>query len=372
MAIRSITVEKSNIAIEDRSVSPNYETTLSQVNGKLSDLLPGATRAELKLQGIMGDTAKLTLAGWFVPFAEKPQMHLEGTIRSYALPPLNPYATKYVSHRIQRGEITTDVKYTLSGDEIEATTDLVLRGLRVGEKTGDEFISRIGIPLEFAVALLQDIHGVIRLQVAMSGDTGPELNVTALIWRAVRNAIVRAITAPFRWVGNILTFGGRIGAIQIDPIFFQPGTREIQPKSAKQLAQLAELLQEKPRIELKLKGSVSRGELDAIKKKGFWEQIQTVEAEGYEDALVRLYKNMGGITDPKIPLPPIVEESLERFVLERIAISEDQLHELARERAEIIKQELQNRGVDPERLSVTAAQDLAKGEKPAVEIEIVS
>ncbi|MGH7931426.1 MAG: DUF748 domain-containing protein, partial [Candidatus Binatia bacterium] len=245
VAIRSITVEKSMIEIFDTSVSPNYTTTVADLKGKLSNLVPSAKRAELELKGILGKSANLVLSGWFTPFTEKPFMHLEGTVRSYALPPLNPYATEYINHRIRQGEITTDVNYTLKGDEIQATAELVLRDVRIGEKTGDECASRIGIPLELAIALLQDINGVIRLQVGMSAGTGPQLDIGNVIWNAVQNAIVRAITAPFRLVGRILTFGGRIGQIRIEPLLFQPGTPELQSESVKQLADLAELLKDK-------------------------------------------------------------------------------------------------------------------------------
>ena len=75
-----------------------------------------------------------------------------GTIRSYALPPLNPYAAEYVSHRIERGQMTLEVDYNLKEGEFEADTHVVLRNVRVGEKTGHEFSRRLGTPLESAVA----------------------------------------------------------------------------------------------------------------------------------------------------------------------------------------------------------------------------
>jgi uncharacterized protein involved in outer membrane biogenesis/outer membrane protein OmpA-like peptidoglycan-associated protein len=371
LAIRSISVEKSSIEILDRSVSPNYRTTVSRLSGNLSDLLPSAKRAELTLQGILGESANLELRGWFTPFTERPHIQLQGTIRSYTLPPLNPYAKEYVSHRIRQGQITTDVNYILKGDEIQAQAQLVLRDVRVGERTSDEFTNRIGIPLELAIALLQDIHGVIRLQLAMSGDTGAQLNMAHLIWGAVRNAIIRAITAPFRFVGRILTFGDRIGRIQIEPILFEPGTREIEPQSGKQLVDLTELLKEKPRLELRLNGSTSQGEQDTIKEKQFWEKLGTVEGKDYEEALIRLYQKLGGITKPRTPLAPVAEESLERFVLDRIEITEEELRALAQDRAEIVKNELQKRGISPERLIVSGENSLAANQA-AVEIELAS
>jgi hypothetical protein len=371
VAIRSITVEKSTIEIFDTSVSPNYRTSVTDLKGKLSNLVPGIKRAPVELRGILGKSSDLVLSGWFTPFTEKPAMHLEGTVRGYALPPLNPYATRYINHRIRQGQITTDVNYTLNGDELEASADIVLRDVRVGEKTGDEFANRIGISLELAIALLQDINGVIRLQVGMSAR-GAELDIGSLIWNAVQNAIVRAITAPFRLVGRIFTFGGRIGQIRIEPLLFQPGSRELQNESVKQLADIAELLKQKPQLELELYGNTSPHDIETLKKNEFWKRLAATGERGYEEALIRVYRDMGGVTRPATPLKPLAEESLEKFVMERIEVSEQELQRLALGRAETVKTELQKRGVDPERLVARAGKDFAKGENPAVDIELIS
>ncbi|HEX2225882.1 MAG TPA: DUF748 domain-containing protein, partial [Candidatus Binatia bacterium] len=372
VGIHSIVVDESAISILDRSVSPNYNTSVTRLDGKIIDLLPSAKRAELKFAGRLGDSASLTATGWFTPFAEKPYMHVEAAVRSYALPPLNPYATEYISHRIRQGQITTEIDYTLKGDELQATAEIVLRDLRVGERTGDEFAQRIGIPLELAVALLQDISGVIRLQIAMTSESGPQLDIGNLIWTAVRNAIVRAITAPFRLVGNILTLGGRIGEIRIEPVAFESGTRELRAGSQKQLERLAGLLKEKPKLELRLSGNVTQSEIDALKKTKFWERIQSAEGGGYEEALIQVYRDLGGITRPRTPLTRIAEESLEKFVMERLDVSGEELQKLASDRAEIVERELHERGIDPQRLSATAGASPVAGETPTVHVEIVS
>jgi uncharacterized protein involved in outer membrane biogenesis len=372
LAIHAITVNESVIAIRDHSVSPNYTTRIARLNGKVVDLLPSAKRAELKFAGTLGDSATVTATGWFTPFSEKPYVRIEAAIRSYALPPLNPYATEYISHRIRQGQITTEIDYTLKGDELQASAEIVLRDLRVGERTGDQFAQQIGIPLELAVALLQDISGAIRLQVAITSETGPRLNIGNLIWTAVRNAIVKALTAPFRLVGNILSFGGRIGGIRIEPVAFEPGTRELRPESQRQIEELADLLKEKPKLELKLSGNVSQSEMDALKKKEFWERIQNAKGRGYEEALIQVYRDLGGITQPATPLTPVAEQSLEKFVMERLEVADEEIRRLANDRAEIVERELQERGIDPQRLSRSGNESLVAGETPLVQIEIVS
>jgi hypothetical protein len=80
---------------------------------------------------------------------------------------------------------------------------------------------------------------------------------------------------------------------------------------------------------------------------------------------------LGGVTQPALPLAPRAEESLEQFVLERIDITDEELKTLASERAEIVQRQLETRGIDPQRLSASAAQSPAAN-RPTVDIEILS
>ena len=372
IAIRSITVNQGNIRIRDLSVTPNYTTTVANLTGRVTDFAKSAKRAEVKLDGRLDDGARLSLDGWFTPFSEQARVELKANVTSYALPPLNPYATQYLSHRIRQGQMTTEIDYTLKGDELQANAGLVLRNLRLGEKTGDDFAQRIGIPLELAIALLQDVGGVIRLQIAMSSEGGANVDVSSLVWRAVRNAILKAITAPFRLVGNILTLGGRIGGVRIDPVAFEPGTSVLEPQGKKQLEQIAELLKEKPALQLRLSGQILHSELDNLRQRRFWERIENAQGKSYQEALLAVYRELGGITEPKLPLSAQEEESMEKFVMARLDVGGEEQSQLARTRAEIVERELQARGIDPGRLAVGVADSAVGGEKPVVQIDIVS
>ncbi|HEX6174083.1 MAG TPA: hypothetical protein VF089_08715, partial [Candidatus Binatia bacterium] len=100
--------------------------------------------------------------------------------------------------------------------------------------------------------------------------------------------------------------------------------------------------------------------------------LEATQINDYQEALIELYGDMDGSNKPAAPLEPATEESLERYVLEKINIKEEDLHELGRVRAEIVKQQLVEGGVDPERLSALAPENITSDPKPAVEIQLVS
>lgn len=146
----------------------------------------------------------------------------------------------------------------------------------------------------------------------------------------------------------------------------------VQSQSAQQLDVVSKLLKDKSRTELRLSGQVSEGDLAALKREIFWQRIDAAKGAHYQKALVRVYKDLRGVTQPAMPLSPIAEESLERFVLERVEINPKEIAALAQNRAELVRRELIERGVDPERLMTTAQTETVADAAPGVSVELVS
>jgi hypothetical protein len=172
--------------------------------------------------------------------------------------------------------------------------------------------------------------------------------------------------------GQYAYAGRPLGGLRVEPILFEPGMAAVQSQSAQQLDVVSKLLKDKSRTELRLSGQVSEGDLAALKREIFWQRIDAAKGAHYQEALVRVYKDLRGVTQPAMPLSPIAEESLERFVLERIEINPKEIAALAQNRAELVRRELIERGVDPERLMTTAQTETVADAAPGVSVELVS
>ncbi len=146
----------------------------------------------------------------------------------------------------------------------------------------------------------------------------------------------------------------------------------MRQESREHLEQLADLLKEKPKLELKLNGNAAQDDVDVLKKNKFWEKIETAKGRNYEEALIQVYRQLGGITRPRAPLAPRAEESMEKFVMEHLDINDEELQKLARDRALVVEKELRDRGIDPLRLLANAAENPLITETPSVQIEIAS
>jgi hypothetical protein len=133
------------------------------------------------------------------------------------LAPLSPYAGKYAGYAIERGKLSMDLHYSVQPDgRLEATNHVVLNQLAFGDRI--ESPSATKLPVRLAVALLSDRHGVIDVNLPISGSINdPNFSIGGVIWQAIANLIVKIVTSPFA-----LFSGG--GGEDLSTINFQPGT----------------------------------------------------------------------------------------------------------------------------------------------------
>ncbi|MFQ5988622.1 MAG: DUF748 domain-containing protein [Candidatus Methylomirabilales bacterium] len=267
IAIRHLEARESRILFVDGTVTPTFTGALSDTTVEVRKPSPQTDRASLNIKGAMGGSAPVELKGWFT-VARPLKVHLQGTIHDYELSRVNPYAVKYVRHQVQRGRVTTEVKYRYDAGNLAAGNEIRIRQIKVGDPIGKEFEGQVGIPLKLALALLEGLDGEITLEVPVHGKLdNPEFRFSSVVWKAVGNAILKALTAPFRLIGKIVTVGGKITEVRIDPIGFQPGSLKPDPKGAKRINRLVKFLRKRPNVELQLRGRASRQEVKALARK---------------------------------------------------------------------------------------------------------
>jgi hypothetical protein len=106
--------------------------------------------------------------------------------------------------------------------------------------------------LDLAIALLEDREGVINIGLPVRGDLDdPEFDFSSLIWRAFTNLITRMVTSPFRALGALLP---GVEEETLNIIVFEPGKSTIPPPEQEKLDEVANALQNRPRLKLTIQG----------------------------------------------------------------------------------------------------------------------
>jgi hypothetical protein len=122
--------------------------------------------------------------------------------------------------------------------------------LQLGEPSGSP--DAIKLPVKLGIALLQDRHGVIALDVPVTGRLDdPKFRLGPLIMQVFMNIMTKAMTKPFALLGSV--FGG---GEDLDHIAFDLGKADFTAGEVSKLDTLATALYERPALKLGIVGSI--------------------------------------------------------------------------------------------------------------------
>jgi Domain of Unknown Function (DUF748) len=372
-----IVVVNGRVAYDDRFVKPNYNANLSELSGRLASFssqppAPGQPPllADLELRGRVEGTATLDITGQVNPLAKPLALDLKAKVRDLELPPLSPYAIKYAGYGIERGKMSVDLAYVVQPDgQLTASNRIVLNQLAFGEKVPD---SSANLPVKLAVALLADSHGVIDVDLPVSGSINdPQFSLGGLIWKVITNLIAKVASAPFHLIAS--AFGG--SGEELARVEFAPGTATLDAPAQANLDKVAQALIERPALSLTVTGeSRLDSEREAWKKERLQQIVRaekrrqaiaggadataavTVGADEYPALLKEVYrradivkpKNVVGLTKDL----PTTE--MEQLLLASMTVADDAMQQLAVRRGVVVRDYLAAKDVAIDRLFLGA------------------
>jgi hypothetical protein len=121
----------------------------------------------------------------------------------------------------------------------------------LGEKVDSP--DAVDLPIRLAVALLKDTEGKISIELPVTGDlNNPQFSVMPIVWQTLRNLVLRAAQAPFKFIGGLIAGGG---SEDLGTVAFAPGSSELTGDAQSSLDKLASALKERPELRLEIEGT---------------------------------------------------------------------------------------------------------------------
>jgi uncharacterized protein involved in outer membrane biogenesis len=394
-----ISIINGRVAYTDRFIKPNYSADLSELNGKLSHFSSqspdgSVQMADLELRGRAEGTAGLEIVGKLNPLARPLALDIRGKVRDLELSPLSSYAIKYAGYGIERGKLSVDVAYNVKPDgQLAATNNIVLSQLTFGEKVE----GTASLPVKLAVTLLSDRHGVIDLNLPISGSLNdPTFSIWPVVWKIVGNLITKALTSPFS-----LFSGGGPEEEDLATVLFTPGTAVMAGNAAESLDKAIKGLIDKPALKTTVVGTASLEvesnaiKLDRLNTLMLGEKRRIVGAAGKDVAGVdhitdaetpALLKEVYRRSDFKKPrnvvglTKDLPTDEMRTLLLQNMVVNEDTVRELARTRGVVVREYMTAHQLPSERIFL-GAEELAPASptsptspawKPHVELSVFS
>jgi hypothetical protein len=384
--IRQVRIANGSMQFTDRTLTPQFSTGILAMNGSITGLSgrPGSV-AEVSIDGSVDQYAPVTIRGNVNYFAATSLTDLQMKFSNIEMTTFSPYSGKFAGYRIEKGKLNLETNYRIVDSKLDARHHIVIDQLQLGDKV--ESKEAVSLPLKLAVALLKDRNGVIDLDIPVTGSLDdPKFRVGPIIWKMVKNLLVKVATAPFAFIGGL--FGG---GEEMQYIEFAPGRSTIDAAGLEKLANLRKALVDRPglSVDIPMVHDAARDApalvdakwdamLDAAAVTRFGEKAQE---PGFVDGLaavpkdrrklmVTAYRTQFG-KDPQWPKPDksdpaqkdrdpdeLAAEWVEQQLRPAVTAGEGDLGALGKARAEAIQDALlRDGGIEPSRVFVIAQQN---------------
>jgi len=250
--IGEVNINDGSANFADFSLTPNFATAIQQLNGKIGTLDNRQPKpATVDINGKVDRYAPVTIKGSVNPFDPLASLDIATSFKRVELTTLTPYSGKFAGYRIRKGRLNLDLHYMITKGQLKAENKVVVEQLQLGEKVDSP--SAVDLPIRLAIALLKDTDGKISIELPISGDlNNPQFSVMPIVWQTLRNLVLRAAQAPFKFIGGLISGGD---SQDLGTVSFAPGTTDLSPDAQSALNKLSAALKERPALRLEVEGT---------------------------------------------------------------------------------------------------------------------
>lgn len=193
----------------------------------------------------------------------------QATLSGVELPALSPYSIRYTGYYLNSGQLNIKTEGTLTARKIDGNNNVRLNRVAVDRVDADqsaELSQQLAMPLETALALLQDDDQNIELDVPISGsldspDFGYQSVINIIAEKGLKSAAMGFLTSALQPYGALITLAGMAAdasktgsAIELAPVEFAPGIAELDPGSHDYLDKITDMLNAREGLRLNLCG----------------------------------------------------------------------------------------------------------------------
>lgn len=248
VSVGRLRIVGANAEFADLSLTPQFGTRMHDLDGVVTGLSTDpATTAQVELDGKVDEYGSARIRGSIQPFHATDFTDLTLSFRNLEMTRMTPYSGKFAGRKIDSGRLSADLEYKVKNRQLTGQNKFIVNTLKLGERVDSP--DAVHLPLDLAIALLEDSNGVIDLDLPVSGNLDdPQFSYGRIIWKAIVNVLTKIATAPFRVLGKLLG----IKSEKLEAIDFDPGSSALLPPEREKLKTLVDALAKRPALTLTL------------------------------------------------------------------------------------------------------------------------
>jgi hypothetical protein len=352
--IGKVTCKDGKMSFTDKTIAPNYSLNIAELEGKVEGFsLQGDMVATVNV-GARIDQAPLRVTGRLKPVINDLFADVRVVLSDMNLSPFTPYSDKYVGYPVLKGKLTLDLQYLINKRKLESKNSLFTDQLTLGDKVDSPTATKL--PVKFALALLTDRRGQIKLDIPVSGSMDdPKFRVLPVVLQVMVNILEKAATSPFALIGSLIGGGEELSFVEFDF-----GRAKINDPAKKSLDKLIGALADRPALRFEIQPQIDTAhDRDAMRKELFDRKLKAqklkemvnrgqpvvpvdemiVAPEEYERLLTLAYEEED-MPKPRSIIGTLKKQpraEMERMLNEHIQVTPDDLRGLAYRRAAAVR-----------------------------------
>ncbi|MCF8142698.1 MAG: DUF748 domain-containing protein [Deltaproteobacteria bacterium] len=263
LQVRRINLSDGKVEFADLSLTPQFGTKIHELKGTILGVgTENDSLAEINLDGRVDDYGTAKVEGALNTSDPGAFTDIRLTFRNVEMTKLTPYAGKFAGRKIDSGRLSLDLKYQIEKSLLAGDNQIVVEHLVLGKRV--ESPEATDLPLDLAIALMEDSDGVIDIGLPVKGSLdSPEFSFGGLIWKALTNLLTKIATSPFRALASLIP-GGEDETLNM--IAFEPGRSSVSPPEKEKLMKMTLALKKRPRLRLVVQGRYNpETDLDALR-----------------------------------------------------------------------------------------------------------
>ena len=354
--IKSIAIKNGTVNFTDFSVLPIFKTEINGLRGTVVGISTRPNRyATAAFDGLVGPQGDVKIRAQIAFEDPRRNNDVQLSFRRIPLATINPYYSSVAGYDVVDGILSYDSSYQTKDGKLVGDNRFVINQIQMGDRNPN--YKGTFIPMKLITYLLEDKDGVIDLNLKVKGNVdSPEFQISKLLWDAFFVIVENIVKSPFIGIGRLL------GIESLNGLYFSPGSDQLRPSETLKLERIAKGLEKKPKIFLQINGAYDAS-ADALElattavnrqifKRGGFSVLPNeplpkipLSDDRIQKAIKRLFEEQG------IPLPsssgvPAGQATekyfneLHQILIERVKITEEDLQNLANQRATMVQQDM--------------------------------